>query len=127
MRRVDLLKVLPDELPEGAIAGLSTYGEASFGSEASKQLFEGIRAALWPKGFEPFSTPTGLRQRNDVQHLTTHTMHRRDFFVTDDRYIWNSRKSLAKLGIQIVLSTEARDLARAACQGAGASFGSRPP
>ena len=84
----------------------SRYGHARYGP-LENYPFETMRQILFPN-FEALTEDEKERARRDAMHLATHYMHRRDFFVTNDKkhFIANRESLKVRFGVQILRPEE---------------------
>lgn len=68
---------------------------------------ESMREMLFPN-FETLTEDEKERARRDAMHLATHYMHRRDFFVTNDKkhFIANRESLKARFSVRILRPAE---------------------
>lgn len=96
----------PEDIGIGVI-GHSRIGHCRVGGESSEYLLEKIMELLFPQ-YDKLDDDAKKRAIRDSMHLSTHKMHNRDVFVTEDKHFLNKRDSLKeRFGITILSPEEA--------------------
>lgn len=84
----------------------SRWGHAVFGGEGVNYPLEEMKKLLFPK-FETLGKKAKKRAIRDAMHLATHYMHKRDFFVTEDKNFIEKRDKLTqRFGVTILTPKE---------------------